>query len=77
MRILTMNKKTIHLNPPYRPSPSANPWTPPKHSDLYLTLKKRRTLRAASKRNRHTEAYATLFICALALAYFIITLAIH
>lgn len=54
-------------------------WTPPKHSDLYLTLKKRRTLRQASSRNRnrHTEAYATLFLCVLALAYFIITLAIH
>lgn len=72
-----MNITAYKVRPPTTSYSIRAPYTPPKHSDLYATLKKRRSLRQASHRNPHTEAYATLFLCSLALAYFIIALAIH
>lgn len=78
---MTSFKITKYITPDQHPYSYSTgmPYKPPKHSDLYQTLKKRRAQRNNSQRglNKRKEAYATLFLCALALAYFLIALAIN
>lgn len=47
-----------------------------RRSDLYITLKKRRLQRAHSRPHMNLETYVTLALCAAAVAYYIIRLAI-